>query len=431
MSRNRRKNSPPKPAPAAEESVSARVVAIPKTQEFPPISAVAPQEITPVPEPVPVVLAPEPEPQPIRETRVVLAEPKQEPRPEPKAAKPKIKSDRIGDVLRAARLERNDDLYLIAEYLCIKPAFLIALENSRYDEFPADAYVIGFLRTYANFLGVDGKDAVDRYRYEMAGRRKKPILSMPTPVSEGRAPSGIIMAGAAIAVLLIYALWYGISSANRTETRIPPPLPTATQVVPMIDATATAGLTEPVAPAPEVPAKPAAEASVSPVTPAPEAATTPVIPPASPGIMVTADKPPSASAAKTDMFEKTTQAAPPEAPIVKAEKDVKPKAEDKKPQVPANPALVSRVVIRATQSSWVMIVDDSGKTIFDHVMKAGDVYQVPNKQGLSLTTGNGSGIELSLDGKDLPKVATGAPHVVRNIALDPDRLSSTPTASDH
>jgi hypothetical protein len=68
---------------------------------------------------------------------------------EPPADKaPPIKPvERIGDSLRAARLNRREDLYPIAEYLRIKPAFLVALENSQYDAFPADAYVIGFLRT--------------------------------------------------------------------------------------------------------------------------------------------------------------------------------------------------------------------------------------------------------------------------------------------
>ncbi|MDR3448422.1 MAG: helix-turn-helix domain-containing protein, partial [Alphaproteobacteria bacterium] len=161
------------------------------------------------------------------------------------APKGRAKTERIGDILRTARLERNDDLYQIAEYLCIKPAFLVALENSRYDEFPADAYVIGFLRTYASFLGVDGKEAVDRYRYEMAGRRKKPVLAMPVPMSEGRTPSALILVGATIAALLIYALWYGISSANRTDVNAPPPLPVSQQTSPADSA--AAGLTAPVA----------------------------------------------------------------------------------------------------------------------------------------------------------------------------------------
>lgn len=364
MSGNRRKHNPNKPANTAENSAAARVVAIPKNQETPP------------------------------------------PKPTPPA---KPAPERIGDILRQARLNRNEDLYLIAEYLRIKPAFLIALENSQYDEFPADAYIIGFLRTYANFLGVDGKDAVDRYRYEMAGRRKKPVLSMPTPVSEGRTPSAVIMVGATIAVLLIYALWYGISSANRTEVNVPPALPTiasTTSSPAASETSAAAGLTSPVTPTAPAPAA----ITATPATPSvPAISPTPLIPPAAPGIAITSE-----------------QAVTPAAKEGKDGKDGK----DGKKQVYGDPATVSRLIIRATQSSWVMVTDDSGKAIFDHVMKVGDVYKVPNKPGLSLTTGNGNGIILTLDGTDLPKVANGAPHVIRNISLDPDRLPSDLSAID-
>ncbi|MGB9153613.1 MAG: RodZ domain-containing protein [Alphaproteobacteria bacterium] len=293
--------------------------------------------------------------------------------------------------MRQARLDKNDDLYLIADYLRIKPAFLIALENSQYDEFPADAYVIGFLRTYANFLGVDGKDAVDRYRYEMAGRRKKPVLSMPTPVSGGRTPSAVIMVGATIAVLLIYAVWYSISSANRTEVNVQPPLPTVAQsatTTSSSDSNAAAGLTAPLAPA--------TTTTNSPASTAPSVAA-PNMPPVAPGIVVTTEQPQPTS--------------------------LLPETKDAKKQVYGDSATVSRLLIRATQSSWVMVSDDSGKAIFDHVMKAGDVYKVPNKPGLSLTTGNGGALVLSLDGVELPKISEGAPHVVRNIPLDPDRLA--------
>jgi cytoskeletal protein RodZ len=336
---------------------------------------------------------------------------------EPAAAAPKPKLERIGDILRQARQDRGDDLYQIAEYLCIKPSFLIALENSRYDEFPADAYVIGFLRTYANFLGVDGKDAVDRYRYEMAGRRRKPVLAMPTPVSEGKAPSGIIMVGVTIAAMLIYALWYGVSSSSRTEVTSPPPLPTAAvQPIAQPDANIAAGMT-------------------APMGSAPIGTTTLVngVPPESPGIMLTSPAP----AAKPDETPvptpapaaKDVDAAKPDVAKKDDVKDAKkddvkkdePKKEDAKTY--GDPNAVSRLIIKASQSSWIMVADGDGKTLFDHVLKPGDTYKVPNKDGLVLTTGNGAGISLILDGTEMPKVATGAPHVVRNISLDPDHLS--------
>lgn len=86
----------------------------------------------------------------------------------------------------------------------------------------------------------------------------------------------------------------------------------------------------------------------------------------------------------------------------------------------------SHITIRAVQSSWVLITDGHGQTIYDHVMKPGEVYKVPNKPGLSLTTGNGSGVALSLDGTDLPRLATGTSHVMRNILLDSDHLRALP-----
>jgi cytoskeletal protein RodZ len=344
------------------------------------------------------------------------------------------KTERIGDILRRARLERDDDIYHIAEYLRIKPSYLVALENSQYSELPADAYVIGFLRTYASFLGINGKDAVDRYRYEMAGRRKKPILSMPVPMSEGPAPSGLIMVGATIVVLLIYVLWYAISSTGRTEKTTAPALPsTVQQVSPTSSSntdTAAAGLTAPVTTSAPI-NKDAPAVTLS--APAPATSTSSAIPPVAPGIIVGGNVPQATAPLAAESAPQETAESKDTSNKDTSSKDASKDASKDKDgrQIYGDANVASRIIIRATQSSWVMVTDDSGKAIFDHVLKTGDVYKVPNKKGLSLTTGNGTGIVLSLDGKDLPKVASGAPHVVRNISLDPDQLVVDPSASDH
>lgn len=403
MSKNKNKNTTTSSSTSGEGRNTARVVAIPKDSE-----SSAPKETSEH-----------------QEQNVVATT---QPIPSAKQTK-NIRTDRIGDMLRDARIQQNYDLYQIAQYLCIKPSFLIAIENSRYDEIPADAYVIGFLRTYANFLGANGKDAVDRYRYEMAGRRKKPILSMPTPVSEGRAPSSIVMVGTTIALLVIYAIWYTVSSANRAEINIPPSLPASSiQSTTAHASSAAAGMTAPVtstttdnvatAPDQTTVAQPAIPAITNTATSPPTSttATSSVIPPAAPGIVVSGVLP-AAPIPKDVAVETTTSST----------------ASSAQTALPANNTsaqetagkTASRISIKATQNSWIMIVDDSGKALFDKVLKPGEVYKVPNRSGLSLTTGNGSGIVLSLDGTDLPKVASGAPRVVRNIPLDPDHLNKT------
>jgi hypothetical protein len=158
----------------------------------------------------------------------------------------------------------------------------------------------------------------------------------------------------------------------------------------------------------------------------PEATAAPaVIPPVLPGIGVPIEK--QAAPVAAVKVEAAAKIANDSKTITKAEtkaaKDAKNEPEDKKQRVSGESDAASRIVIRATQKSWVMVVDDSGKTVFDRVLKPGESYKVPDTRGLSLTTDNSSGIALSLDGKDLPKIGSGASPVVRNIALDPDRLS--------
>lgn len=354
----------------------------------------------------------------------------------PPVPRQRKKIERIGDLLREARLDMDEDLYAIAEYLRIKPAFLIALENSRYDELPADAYVIGFLRTYANFLGIDGKAAVDRYRYEMAGRRKKPVLSMPTPVSEGRAPSGIVMGAAAVALFLIYLIWYGFSSSGRSDVRIAPPLPSTSSSQGSLENPAAAGLTAPVTALPETttaPEEPSADTTpLADLAPSAGPLRGIEIPPASPGIVLSS---PGMSAPLAVIKEEAPQI---EKAVMKAPEKPKPKeksdddALDRNTAKPAETsappkeenAVPSRITVRARQNTWVMIVDNEGKALLDRVLKAGESYKVPDGPGLSLTTGNGSGIVVSLDGKDLPRISGDAGQVVRNIPLDPKRLQA-------
>lgn len=260
--------------------------------------------------------------------------------------------ERIGDTLRRIREQRGDDLQQIADYLCIRRNYLEAIEQSHYDTFPADAYVIGFLRSYANLLGLDGRQAIERYRREMAGRRRKPALSMPTPMTEGRTPSAVIMIGATIAAFLLYMTWYGLSSSDRASISRPPALPTTA---------------------------------------------------------VTAD----AQVASTAAAPTTVAVAPlPPTAVVQSAPSL--------PQTQDTP----RLTIRADQASWILITDSMGHTLYDHVLKAGEIYHVPDMEGLNLTSGNSSGLILTLNGVDLPRISNDVGHVVKNMSLDTAALKA-------
>ncbi len=333
---------------------------------------------------------------------------------------PQMQVDRIGDILRRTRERRGDDLGAIADYLCIRRGFLEALENSRYDEFPADAYVIGFLRSYAELLGLDGKEAIDRYRAEMTGRRKKPSLVLPTPITEGRAPSVFVLIGALLAALLIYIVWYSFSTSDRASVSVAPALPTTVTTPAPTDATASS-----------TPSVPPGTIPVS--TSAPVAAATPG------SITINAAPPPESIVPATPAPSKNKDVVP--APVATAPEAIAPAlptpakaatplatdpatADASKAATATPPAKTTHVGIKADQSSWVMIYDSHGDTVFDRVLKPGETYAVPEKDGLQMTTGNPAGITLTLDGTDLPKLSARTSGIMRDIPLDTGHLKA-------
>jgi len=70
----------------------------------------------------------------------------------------------IGPPLRRAREERGLSLEQAEAATRMRARLLRALEEERFDLFPADFYVRSFLRGYADFLGLDGALLCAEYR---------------------------------------------------------------------------------------------------------------------------------------------------------------------------------------------------------------------------------------------------------------------------
>ena len=69
----------------------------------------------------------------------------------------------IGSSLREARLRKGLDFPELETGTKIRGKYLQALEDERFDLLPGDTYIKGFLRTYAEALGLDGQLYVDEY----------------------------------------------------------------------------------------------------------------------------------------------------------------------------------------------------------------------------------------------------------------------------
>jgi len=74
----------------------------------------------------------------------------------------------IGNSLREARLRQSLDFPRIEEGTKIRGKYIEALEAERFEVLPGDTYVKGFLRSYAEYLGLDGQLYLEEYNSRFA-----------------------------------------------------------------------------------------------------------------------------------------------------------------------------------------------------------------------------------------------------------------------
>ena len=85
----------------------------------------------------------------------------------------------IGNSLREARVRQALDFPEIEQATKIRGKYLRALEDENFEQLPGQTYVKGFLRTYADYLGLEGQLYVDEYnsRYVVGGEEEAPARS--------------------------------------------------------------------------------------------------------------------------------------------------------------------------------------------------------------------------------------------------------------
>ena len=93
----------------------------------------------------------------------------------------------IGNSLREARLRRHIEFPDAEHGTKIRGKYLRALEDERFELLPSHTYIKGFLRSYAEYLGLDGQLYVDEYNSRfVVGEEDGPVRS-PRRVPAARA----------------------------------------------------------------------------------------------------------------------------------------------------------------------------------------------------------------------------------------------------
>jgi hypothetical protein len=123
----------------------------------------------------------------------------------------------LGATLRETRNRRKLGLSEVEAAIKIRIRFLRAMENEEWDALPGGAYTRSFIRTYANYLGLDGERLAEDFRHESgapAGERvPKRVEPVPAAVKDRkpRVPARLVLVLVSLGLL---ALLIGIGLAG-------------------------------------------------------------------------------------------------------------------------------------------------------------------------------------------------------------------------
>lgn len=123
----------------------------------------------------------------------------------------------VGGLLRASRLRCGEDLDVIAQVLRIRRRHLQAIEDGNFDQLPGTTYAVGFIRTYADYLGLDSDEVVRRFKGEQTlqtGKTPKADLVFPSPMSETGIPRGAVVFLGVVIGVIAYGGWYSSTVDN-------------------------------------------------------------------------------------------------------------------------------------------------------------------------------------------------------------------------
>lgn len=147
----------------------------------------------------------------------------------------------IGERLRNAREARGWSLPDVSELTRIRATFLQALEEEQFDRLPGGTYLKGFLRTYANALGLDPDELFEAYHleFEMPAQPIVGAHSVDVPIRPAARPSPfrrMITGAAALALVVLVVIGYiGYQQLRRFAAPVSRPDVTAQPAPPVAE----------------------------------------------------------------------------------------------------------------------------------------------------------------------------------------------------
>lgn len=342
------------------------------------------------------------------EDKAKVAEPIAEAEKEEKEIQ--VNEDKVGSLMHEARLKKGLKISDVSKELCIRASYLEAIEAGNYDEIPEPPYGIGFIRSYADYLGLNATRMVQLFKEETDAASKNNDYYVMEPQTEANAPNKKSLIISLVAIIAVYVVWFIYNqNQNKPEeeskqeevvTEVTEPSENYPLQVEDFVSVEESGVELPVAEEdiPVFDVSPFEEGESGNVTVSEES-------------FIPEENKTELKLAEED--KKTETKIVTEEP---RKETVKEEPKEEKVQIVNTKKPGSRVTVKIKGGENWVEVKDANKLYISKVLKDGDVYEVPAGEGMILSVGRYEWAEVYVDGK-LTEVVK--PNKKTGIALDP------------
>lgn len=292
----------------------------------------------------------------------------------------------IGVALKTAREFRGLSLQDVADQTRIRRAYLAAIEEMRLDELPSRPFTIGYVRAYANALGLDGEAAVERFKLDEPAQDEP--LREPVGVRRDGDPRLMTIIVGGVLIIAAIVLW-NVAQRAMSEQAPPPSTAPETAAAPLATAQGPVALGAPL--------------------PAPVESTTPT-PYETPGLEASI-----ASSGSADGVDAARKAAAKSSEPKPADPLAQPLPQTFAAQgaVYGAPANASQVTLQARKPTSLIVRGPDGSVYFARQLAAGEAYRAPMLKGVTADVVEAGAVQAFVGGQSKGLLPVGLNSVAK------------------
>ena len=306
-----------------------------------------------------------------------------------------LKGLSVGEILLRTRTHYGHSLEQVESVLRIRAGLLEALEQDDISKLPGRVYAIGFIRSYAEYLGLDGDQIVNLFKQQLGKNALRPEYNFPVAADESKRPDLTVFVISLIGLAIVfgcYTLFKPDPERKVTQTKV------ERSAEPTIETAQTDSVWPP---------------KVEDVMPELVDAAVDVE-----NLKATEEADSEASSGTQEMEPVESEDAVGQDT---GQENSAPSENNTEPKVTHNDA-GKAIRIFAKDPTWMQIKNAEGETVFTGILKRGKDIVVPeNAMGWRMDTGNAGGIDIFIGEEKLPPLGENR-IVVRRVPLFAEAL---------